>query len=128
MATLNLVCNSITPTKNGEIFMANTAKGGFMVRKSQLEKRGIDASKGYTFPETTVVIVKTHKKGDYLFPENGGIATQDSSRLNPETGEPVYKKGDKPTWDSEGASVASFVSFAQFKAQLELEQLMAQTA
>lgn len=108
--------------------MVNTAKGGFIVRKTQLEKRGIDASKGYSFPETTVVVVKIHKKGDYLFPDTGGVASQDSSRLDPSTGEPVYKKGDKPTWDLEGATVQSFVAFAQFKAQLELEKLMAEMA
>lgn len=128
MATLNLVCNSITRTKNGKIFMANTAKGGFIVRKTQLDKRNIVVpdNEPYKFTETTVVVVKTHAVGDYLYPENGGVATQDSSTLDPETGEPSYKKGDKPKWTSEGASVASFVSFAEFKAQIELERLMAQ--
>ena len=128
MQKLHLVVNSITPSKNNEIFMVNTAKGSFIVRKTQLDKRGIDASKGYKFPEPTVVVVNTHKKGDYVYQQNGGVAPQDSSRINPETGEPFYKKGDKPTWNEDGASVAAFVGFQEFKAQLEMEKLMKELA
>ena len=107
--------------------MVNTSKGGFIVRKNQLDKRGIVVpdNAAYKFPEPTVAIINTHKVGDYLFPDTGGIAPQDSSRVD-DQGEPLYKKGDKPTWTTEGASVASFVTFAEFKAQLELEKLMQQ--
>ena len=125
---LYAVVNSITPSKNNEIFMVNTAKGGFMVRKDLLEKRDINVESIYKFPEPTVVVVNTHKKGDYLYQQNGGIAPQDSSRINPETGEPFYKKGDKPTWNEDGASVAAFVGFQEFKAQLEMEKLMKELA
>lgn len=131
MATLNLIVNSITPSKNPAIFMANTAKGAFIVRKAQLEKRGISVGvEGFRFPDTTVAVIKTHAAGDYVYGLNETTgkpnpAPQDSSRLD-DKGKPVYLKGAFPKWDSEGAAVVSFVGFNEFKAQMELEKLMTQ--
>lgn len=140
MATQSLIALSITKSKNPSIFMVNTAKGAFTVRKPYLDKRGIIVQDIYKFPEPTVVIVETHKgdvkdekgniitKGDYIFgyDANGkpAQAPTDSSVLN-ENGEPRYLKGSTPTWESDGSTVRSFVSFQEFKAQLELEKLMA---
>lgn len=128
MATkIQLVVNSITPSKNGQIFMVNTSKGSHKVRKSMLDKRGIVIPENSTFHfnKPTIAVVQLTKKGDYVFPENGGIAPQDSTRLD-EHGNHVYKAGDKHVWESDGSNVISFVDFESFKAQLELEKLMAQ--
>ena len=128
MATQSLIALSITKSKNPSIFMVNTAKGAFTVRKPYLDKRGIIVQDIYKFPEPTVVIVEDHKVGDYIFgyDTNGkpAQAPTDSSVLN-EDGKPRYLKGSTPTWESDGSTVRSFVSFQEFKAQLELEKLMA---
>lgn len=129
---LQLIALSITKTKNKEVFMVSTKQGMFSVRKAYLDKRGINteeiwAGNVFKFAEPTVVVVQKHKKGDYLFPDNGGVATQDSSRLDG-NGNPMYVAGDKPTWSEDGATVRSFVAFAEFKAQLELEKLVAGVA
>lgn len=128
MATkINLVVNSITPSKNGQIFMVNTSKGSHPIRKTVLEKRGIviPDNTAFQFSKPTVAVVQLTKKGDYVFPENGGVAPQDSTRKDAE-GNSIYKAGDKPTWSDDGSNVISFVDFETFKAQLELEKLMAQ--
>lgn len=130
MATkINLVVNSITPSKNGQIFMVNTSKGSHPIRKTVLEKRGIviPDNTAFQFSKPTVAVVQLTKKGEYVFPEYKGVAPEDSTRMN-EQGEPVYKAGDKPKWESDGSNVISFVDFETFKAQLELEKLMAQPA
>jgi len=132
MKQLSLVALAITKTKNNTIFMVSTAKGQFSVKADFLKKRGIDvanilAEGAYRFPKPTVVVIAEHKQGDYLFPDNGGVATQDSTRLN-DAGEPVYKVGDKPTWTEAGHTVRSFIGFAEFKAQLEMDKLMKELA
>lgn len=130
-STLELVALSITKSKNPAIFMVNTAKGAFSVRKTYLDKRGIVMPEigAYKFETPTVVIVDQHNAGDFIFgyDENGKPvgAPQDSSRLN-EEGNPVYKAGDTPKWTEEGATVRSFVGFAEWKAQHELNKLIAE--
>ena len=128
MKQLSLVALAITKTKNNTIFMVSTAKGQFSVKADFLKKRGIDvgnilAEGAYRFPKPTVVVIAEHAKGDYLFPDNGGVATQDSTRLK-EDGSPVYKQGDKPTWTEAGHTVRSFIGFAEYKAQFEMDRMM----
>lgn len=135
-----LLINTITPCKNPTMSMVNTKGGMFMVRNSFLEKRGIKPpAKGeiHQCTEPTMVILDDHKKGDYLF-GGDGKATIDSSRTKADAGlvdktdptanELVYKIGDKPTWDSDGTDVKSFISFSNYKAQMEIELLEKQLA
>lgn len=126
---LELIALSITKSKNPTIFMVNTNKGGFPVRKTALDKRGITVGdSAYKFAEPTVVVIAQHKAGEFIFgyDETGkpAGAPQDSSRLN-EQGEPVYKAGDTPKWSEDGATVKTFVSFQEWKAQKEMDKLMA---
>lgn len=129
MATkLQVVAISITKTKNNDYFMVNTAKGAFSVKKEFLTKRAINvdnilAGNPHTFAVPTVVVIDRMAKGDYLFPDNNGVAPQDSTSLD-ENGVPAYKAGDKPTWSEPRDIVRSFVGFQEFKAQLEMEKLM----
>lgn len=131
-STLELIALSITKSKNPAIYMVSTAKGMFSVRKTALDKRGIQIpdNQAFKFSEPTVVIVEQHQKGDYIFgyDSNGQPipAPQDSSRIDPTTGEPVYKTGDTPKFDTDGATVRSFVSFQEWKAQHEMNLLMKQ--
>ncbi len=137
MAKLELLVTSITKTKNGQIFMCNTSKGGFIVRKSFLAKRGIEIAgdKPYKFEEPTVGIFETFAKGDKIFGAEGAL--EDSSRLhedfledgttpNPKAGQPVYLKGEHPVWNTDGASTRSFVSMSEWKAEKEMQMLSKQ--
>lgn len=131
-STLELIALSITKSKNPAIFMVSTAKGMFSVRKTALDKRGINVgNEAYKFSEPTVVIVEQHAAGDYIFgyDEAGKPvgAPNDSSRLDAE-GQPVYKAGDTPKWSEAGSSVKSFVSFQEWKAQHEMNKLMKELA
>lgn len=131
-----LLALSITGSKNANVFMVSTKNGMFSVKKDFLVKRGITPpAKGevHNFSEPTMVVLEDHKKGDYLFP-SPHFATIDSSRTKLQAGlvdandakanEPAYITGvDKPTWTEAGTTVKSFISFANYKAQLEIEKL-----
>lgn len=130
-----LLALSITGSKNANVFMVSTKNGMFSVKKDFLEKRGITPpAKGevHMFSEPTMVVLENHKKGDYLFGGDGS-ATQDSTRTRVQAGlceadeeganNPAYVIGDKPTWSDAGTTVKSFISFANYKAQLEIEKL-----
>ena len=138
---LSVIALSITPSKNQSVFMVNTAQGGFAIKREALVKRGIPvdtilSGNPYKFPEPTVAIVTKNVAGDYVFglnPETGkpNPATQDSSTLHTEgdkAGQPVYKAGEFPKFTTDFNSVRSFVSFQEFKAQLELEKMMKEMA
>lgn len=135
-----LLALSITGSKNANVFMVGTKNGMYSVKKDFLVKRGITPpAKGevHQFTEPTMVILEDHKKGDYLY-SGDGSATMDSSRTkgqaglvdstDPTANELVYKIGDKPTWDSAGTTVKSFISFSNYKAQMEIELLEKQLA
>lgn len=132
-STLELIALSITKSKNPAICMVNTAKGGFSVNKSFLDKRGITLPEvgAYKFPEPTVVIVEHYAAGDnmYGYDEAGKPipADRDSTTLD-ENGNPAYKKGDFPKWKEERKATRAFVSFAEWKAQHEMNKLMRELA
>lgn len=134
MAKLELLVTSITKSRNPKVFMCNTSKGGFPVRKSLLDKRGINVGDtAYKFAEPTVGIFETYLKGDRIFGVEGALEDsetmhgefmEDGVTPNPKKGTPVYLKGEHPVWSKDGANTKSFVTVAEWKAEREMQMDM----